>query len=94
MRFELGRLIMTCGISAAMEKDAAFYNFVMGSLDRYRTCDWGELSANDCQANDAAVTNGDDKILAAYTSRELQKKIWIITEADRRYTTVLFPQEY
>lgn len=94
MRFELGRLEATYSISAAMEDDAAFHSFVMASLGRYRSCDWGELSANDRQANDAAVTNGDDRILAAYVSEELQKKIWIITEADRRFTTVMFPQEY
>lgn len=94
MQFELGRLTATYGISAAMEDDAAFQRFVAASLNRYRSCDWGELSATDRQANDAAVRNGSDRILAAYISKELQKKIWIITEADRSYTTVMMPQEY
>ena len=94
MHFELGRLTATYGISAAMEDDTAFQRFVAASLNRYQSCDWGELSATDRQANDAAVRNGSDRIFAAYVSKELQKKIWIITEADRSYTTVMLPQEY
>ena len=94
MQFELGRLTATYGISAAMEDNAAFQRFIAASLYRYQSCDWGELSATDRQANDAAVRNGSDRILAAYVSKELRKKIWIITEADRSYTTVLFPQDY
>ena len=86
MRFELGQLMVTCGISAAMEGNEAFHRFVMVSLDRYRSCDWGELPASDREANDIAVTSRENRIFAAYVSKELQKKIWIITEADRRYT--------
>lgn len=94
MAFKLGRLTATRGISAEMADDTAFHRFVMDSLDRYRSCDWGELPETDRQANDAAVRNGSDRIFAAYISKELRKKIWIITEADRCYTTVLFPSEY
>ena len=94
MQFELGRLTAAYGISAEMEDDTAFQRFVAASLNRYRSCDWGELSVTDRQANDAAVRNGSDRILAAYISKELRKKIWIITEADRSYTTVMMPQEY
>ena len=94
MRFRLGQLVATYGISAAMGDDEAFHCFVMDSLDRYRSCDWGELSATDRKANDAAVRNGSDRILAVYISKELRKKIWIITEADRCCTTVMLPQEY
>ena len=36
------------------------------------------------------------KLMHGYAAlcKELQKKIWIITEADRSYTTVMLPQEY
>ncbi len=45
--------------------------------------------------NDAAVKNGNDRILAAYkNSGPKAWKIWIITEWDRSYTTILFPDEY
>ena len=94
MQFELGRLGATRSISAAMEDDTAFQRFVAASLNRYQSCDWGELSARDCEANNAAVANGENRIFAAYVSKEMQKKIWIITEADRSYTTMMVPQEY
>ena len=94
MQFEPGRLTATYGISAAMEDDTAFQRFVAASLNRYQSCDWGELSTRDCEANNAAVANGENRIFAAYVSKEMQKKIWIITEADRSYTTVMLPQEY
>ena len=45
------------------------------------------------RAKAAAIANGYE-ILGAYASKELRAKIWIITEADRSYTTILFPSEY
>lgn len=94
MKFELGKLVSTHGINEKMQKDEQFYHFVMDSLDRYRACDWGELSENDKEANNAAACAGDERILAAYINKELKTKIWIITEWDRSVTTILFPHEY
>lgn len=48
------------------------------------------MPAEDAQANRFAVDNGL-RILSAYDVAE--ERIWIITEADRRVTTLL-PQEY
>ena len=45
------------------------------------------------QANDYAVEN-EERILSAYTIGENKVKIWIITECDRSYTTILLPEEY
>ena len=52
-----------------------------------------KLSNADKRAKAAAIANGYE-ILGAYASKELRAKIWIITEADRSYTTILFPSEY
>lgn len=94
MKFALGKLVVTHGVNAKMQKDERFHHFVMISLDRYRVCDWGELSDNDKKANVMAVQNGDERIIAAYNNKELRIKIWIITESNRSVTTVLFPHEY
>lgn len=42
--------------------------------------------------NDEAIKNGNDRVLAAYETS--QGKIYIITEYDRSYTTILFSHEY
>ena len=60
-------------------------------IGRHRFGDWGTVDAHDRKANDDAVLAGN-RILSAYTVDD--RKIWIITEADRASTTVLFPEEY
>lgn len=93
MVLNLGTLTATRGISEKMEDNMEFRQFVLDSVSRYCKGDWGELSNADKCANTGAITNGY-RILGAYASEELRTKIWIITEADRSYTTVLFPSEY
>lgn len=94
MKFDLGRLTVTHGVFNKIESDEQFLNFIMTSIGRYCACDWGDLSINDKEANAIAVTKGDERILATYTSKDSNAKIWIITESDRSATTVLFPEEY
>ena len=94
MAFKLGRLTVTRGISSEMVVSTKFQRFVMESVSRYSAGDWGELSTGDKLANDSAVANGDDRTLGAYVSKELQRKIYILTDADRNFTTVMFPSEY
>ena len=94
MAFKLGRLTVTRGISSEMVVSTKFQRFVMESVSRYSAGDWGELSTGDKLTNDSAVANGDDRILGAYVSKELQRKIYILTDADRNFTTVMFPSEY
>ena len=93
--FPLGRVCATRGVAHDMERDAAFARFVAGSLARYRCCDWGDVSAADGKANSGGVECGGERILAAYRypGRE-GRRIWILTEADRSVTTVLYPEEY
>lgn len=90
MRFQIGKTYMTAGINAATE-DKVFKQEVMMCLQRYSQGDWGGLSEADKQSNDEAIQTGD-RILAAYETTK--GRIWIITEADRSATTVLFPEEY
>lgn len=93
-KFELGQTVMTRGIADAMEGSFTFRVFVVNSMKRYMQCDWGEMSEDDKELNDAALKKGDDRIFAAYTQPETDTKIWIITEWDRSVTTILFPDEY
>jgi hypothetical protein len=90
--FDLGRSVCTSGINFAMAETPAFVGEVHRALARHTESDFSEMSADDIFANLRAVTRGDERIFSRYqTSRG---RIWIITEADRSLTTILFPNEY
>lgn len=91
MKFQIGSTYMTAGIKAKVAEDKVFAQEVYMCLHRHSQCDWGDLSEDDKQSNDEALQTGD-RILSAYETT--QGRIWIITEADRSATTVLFPDEY
>ncbi len=88
----MGRLLMTRGVNDLVAEDEAFAKFVMSSLTRHRRGDWGNLTDEDKQENELSLKAGY-RLLSAFESEGLPK-IWIITEADRSATTILFPDEY
>ena len=68
---------------------------VTALLRRHVTGDWQEMVPEDQQSNAEAVKEG----LRVFSSFALQDcaesdKVWVITEADRSSTTILFPSEY
>jgi hypothetical protein len=93
MKFSSQQTVCTCGISDRIAEDAKFSLFVLNSLKRHFSCDWGDSPKEDCLANDMALAT-DDRILSAYIQKTSGRKIWIITEHDRTVTTVLYPEEY
>ena len=60
-------------------------------LSRHASGDWGELDAHDRHENQRSLKNGW-RILSSYLVGD--GKVWVITEADRSYTTILLPSEY
>ena len=94
-KFRLGQLLMTRGVNDKVAENEDFAKFVIDSLKRHARGDWGEMCQEDKQANDEALALGDGagRIFSAY-EHPRQPKIWIITEADRSATTILFPDEY
>ena len=90
--FNLGRFLMTRGVNDRVADDEAFAKFVMASLARHAKGDWGDLGDEDKAENELSLKEGF-RLLSAYESEGLPK-IWIITEADRSATTILFPDEY
>jgi hypothetical protein len=96
-RFPLGQLIMTRSISDVIAWNPRFSRFVLGSLKRHANADWGDVSENDKKANDDDLTTGG-RLFSVYklsvgTGVDAEK-IWIITEANRSATTVLFPSDH
>lgn len=90
--FPLGKTVLTREVYRWMVTNGEFACFVNSSLKRHSRGDWGNLSSEDRAQNELALKDGS-RLLSAYEHWRLPK-IWIITEADRSVTTVLFPDEY
>lgn len=90
--FELGRLMMTKTISNTMDSSQKFAKEITKIISRYIFADWGDMCQEDKELNDKSVNTGVDRILAAYKTSK--GKVYVITEADRSYTTILFAEEY
>jgi hypothetical protein len=85
----LGRVVATPGALAAMT-EAGVAAFTL--LARHQRGDWGDLCAEDHQANVWALQHGA-RLLSNYTLAT-GRRIWIISEADRSSTCLLLPEEY
>ncbi len=85
--FALGDVVQTRGSVDAFTREE-----VLGCLIRHANGDWGDLTDEDKQANELALKD-DERIVSAYTFED-GRKMYIITEWDRSYTTVLLPEEY
>ena len=91
LRFKTGNFYMTVGIDNAIKQDNNYFKELVKCVEKYLTCDWGDLTEEDIIANERALINGN-RILGAYNTS--QGKVYIITEADRNATTILFATEY
>jgi hypothetical protein len=91
-KFPLGHKVITAGVMDLSASNEAFAKFVRRSLDRHAEGDWGDLGDDDRKENEFAL-NRQLRLFSKYTHDGLPT-IWIITEADRSVTTVLFPEEY
>lgn len=90
-KFELGRVVMTTSVHTWWGRDPELQWRLAECLQRHNSGDWGEVCDDDKRENDFSVENGL-RVLSAYTIEG--QKIWVITEADRSVTTVLFPEDY
>ncbi|MCC4113898.1 hypothetical protein LLG90_00885 [Aromatoleum toluclasticum] len=89
-RFPSGQVVMTACVDGLIRQgrlNPAPY------LRRHLHGDWGDLSADDRQLNDAALKSGEDRLFSSYQVTP-GLKLWIITEWDRSVTTLLLPSEY
>ncbi len=96
-RFELGRVVISSGVYAATLERSPLGPFVRYCLERHVLGDWGICHPDDVVHNDAAVS-GYARICSVYHVPSgvyrLQSIVFIVTEADRSCTTVLFESEF
>jgi hypothetical protein len=86
-RFEMGNIFTTPGA------DELITNGLLADLylDRHWRGDWGDIDAEDKDANEQALVHGD-RLLSCFNTAV--GRIWIVTEADRTTTSILTPDEY
>jgi hypothetical protein len=88
MKFNMGRPVITANCIVHCERN----NFnVYKLLVRHALCDWGDVLLYDRMANERALFEGL-RLLSTY--KVAQEQIYIITEADRSYTTVMMASDY
>ncbi len=92
--FKMGQIVQTRGLANAIENNPEAMREVVEAFNKYKGCDWGETCENDKLLNDNAVKNNDERIVAKYHIKSLNKDVFIITEWDRSATTLLFADEY
>lgn len=86
--FNLGRVVGTQAALALLEQ----HNLSpMQFLERHVAGNFGDLCNEDKESNNEAIWNGE-RILSSYHVGD--KKLWLITEADRSSTTLLISSEY
>ena len=95
--FRTGQIVASRGVYDLACQNADFAQFVQKSLNRHVKGDWGDMDGEDKETNDQALKQSA-RLLSAYNDDRFPKHgvatIWIITEADRSSTTILFPDEY
>jgi hypothetical protein len=87
-RFPLGQVMITPAAQALLEQAGVTPQTL---LLRHHQGDWGDVCFDDACANDHALAQGG-RLFSAYSVGA--DKVWIITEADRLYTTLLTPEDY
>ena len=90
--FKVGIIYLTRGVNDRISQSERFEMFVIRSFKRHVEGDWGALGQEDKKENELSLEKGF-RLLSSYKYRD-GTRIWIITEADRSATTILFPEEY
>ena len=95
--FKLGEIFFTDGIKKAIQVDPGFSRFIIQSLRKHQSGDWGVLCDSDKKYNDLCLANQSDRLFSSYPIQSSisnqQGKIWIITNLSQNNTTILFPYE-
>ncbi|KPY90144.1 hypothetical protein ALO44_200018 [Pseudomonas syringae pv. tagetis] len=89
--FELGRMMLTHSVQSLLQNSSLD---VSQYLRRHATGDWGEISKDDWDSNQQALS-ADGRLFSGYDiDAEDETRLWIITESDRSVTTVMLPSDY
>jgi hypothetical protein len=85
--FELGNVVVTSQALIRIPVED-----ISVALGRHASGDWGDMSDMGKRENDAGLKHGF-RLLSVYHDRH-GIVLWVITEANRKTTTVLLPADY
>ena len=86
-RFRIGKIVSTANALEQLTRED-----ILRAIGRHQAGDWGDVSENDRTKNELALKQGH-RLWSVYHAAN-RRKFWLITEADRRTTTVLLPEDY
>ncbi len=87
--FPLGQTVATPGALDALARTGTSPSVL---LDRHQPGDWGDVDAEDWEANARDLIDGE-RLFSVYHLGD-GTKLYVITEWDRGATTLLLPTEY
>ena len=87
--FELGDIITTDAVKGVLMSD--HQDLISDLINRHMTCDFGDLTQDEVDQNYMALNDGEP-IVSRYQVNG--QDIYVITEHDRSYTTIMLCQEY
>ena len=102
--FPLGQIVATSGFDREAREhfesqgygefvDEMVRKVVVHALARHVSGDAGMMPPEDWKVNEDALKYGD-RIISKYLLVPADRPVYVITEADRSYTTILFCDEY
>ena len=91
VEINVGQVLVSKGVAELVRENKKFAVFVKESLDRYRKGDWGEMSGKERQLSNQKLKI-NMRLFSSYESESLPE-IWITTEPDRSFSTIMFPDE-
>lgn len=86
-RFRIGKIVSTANALEQLTRED-----ILRAIGRHQAGDWGDVSEDDRTKNELALKQGQ-RLWSVYHAAN-SRKFWLITEADRRTTTVLLPEDY
>ena len=92
--FKLGQIVISSSIGLMLkDKDSELYGIDLTELlYRHQCGDDGDVCKEDRASNQFAIDQGTLRIFSVYKYKTVT--VWVITEHDRSYTTVLLPEDY
>ena len=89
-------MYLTRGINEKMASDLDFSKFIINSMKRFNSRDWGDLCEEDKAMNDYAMKHDNCRIVARYNHINEVDDIYVMawSETGKVQVEILFCSEY